>query len=248
MQTSLNVRIAFTLWLAGMLGSVVLATTFIPQVLAQTPVPVPISPTLVIAISVLQTAAMLALACWAGVSLARPLGLGAPVLEAAWSGNGSGLALTRQLLPATVVGVIAAALLVFLTGVAPEPIRVLSGRYEIPLLARVLYGGITEEILLRWGLMTVLMWLAWRILQQGAGRPRGTLAGGAIVLSALAFAAGHLPAVIAMGAPLDAAVIAFVMIGNTIPGLLFGLLYWRYGIEAAILAHMLAHLLSAFVM
>ena len=32
--------------------------------------------------------------------------------------------------------------------------------------------------------------------------------------------------------------------GNFIPGMLFGWLYWRRGLEAAMIAHALAHLLS----
>lgn len=100
---------------------------------------------------------------------------------------------------------------------------------------------------MRWGMMTVLLWLGWRVLQRGQGRPRSALLAVAIALSALAFAAGHLPAVVAMGVSLDAAVVAYVLVGNTIPGVLFGLLYWRYGIEAAIGAHMLGHALSALV-
>jgi hypothetical protein len=247
MRTSTNLRTGLSLWLAGMLGSAVLSVTFLPQVLAQAPTPVSMPLALVVVISLLQTGAMLALACWAGAALSGRLGLAAPVLAAVWSGHGAVAALKRQLVPGMVVGAAVATWLVVMAAIAPEPIRVLSGRYEIPLLVRVLYGGITEEVLLRWGLMTLLVWLGWRSLQRTAAPPRSMLVIAAVVLSALAFAAGHLPAVSAMGAPLDAGVLAYVMIGNTIPGVFFGLLYWRYGIEAAILAHMLAHALSALV-
>jgi hypothetical protein len=249
MRISINVRVGISLWLAGMLGNVVLSTTLVPQMLAQLPVAVPVPVTMVVLISVLQAGATLALACWAGVALSRPLGLTAPAVEAACAGDGARAvaALGRQLAPALIAGAIVAALLVALTGIAPEPIRAASGRYEIPLLARILYGGITEELLMRWGLMTVLLWLGWRVLQRRQGRPRTALVVAAIVVSALAFAAGHLPTVVAMGVSLDAAVLVYVLVGNTIPGVLFGLLYWRYGIEAAIVAHMLGHALSALV-
>ncbi len=45
-----------------------------------------------------------------------------------------------------------------------------------------------------------------------------------------------------MGIPLTASVITFIMLGNAIPAMLFGGLYWRYGIEAAMIAHALSHI------
>jgi NAD(P)-dependent dehydrogenase (short-subunit alcohol dehydrogenase family) len=32
-------------------------------------------------------------------------------------------------------------------------------------LTAMLYGGITEEILMRWGLMSLLVWIAWKVLK-----------------------------------------------------------------------------------
>jgi len=52
------------------------------------------------------------------------------------------------------------------------------------------YGGITEELMLRYGLMTFLVWLGtnvWRALPPG-------LYFGALLVSAVFFGAGHLPA------------------------------------------------------
>jgi hypothetical protein len=111
----------------------------------------------------------------------------------------------------------------------------------------VLYGGVTEEVLMRWGVMTTLVWLAWRLLQKKAGLPRATLVIGAILVAALLFGALHLPAARAMGVDLAAPVVAFIIIGNALPAILFGLLYWRYGIEAAIMAHALSHVVGVVV-
>ena len=63
-------------------------------------------------------------------------------------------------------------------------------------------------------------------------------------LSALLFALGHLPAAQAMAGALTAPVVAFVLVGNTAFGLVAGWLFARRGLEAAIIAHGLAHLLS----
>ncbi len=94
---------------------------------------------------------------------------------------------------------------------------------------------------MRWGLMTTVAWLLWRVLQKRAGPPRASIMVASIVLAAVLFGVGHLPVAAAMGAELNAPVTMFIIAGNTIPGILFGWLYWRRGLEAAILAHALAH-------
>ena len=37
---------------------------------------------------------------------------------------------------------------------------------------------------------------------------------------------------------------AFVVVANTAFGVLFGWLFWRYGLEAAMIAHAMAHLVG----
>jgi membrane protease YdiL (CAAX protease family) len=127
---------------------------------------------------------------------------------------------------------------------APIAVAELQDRFAIPIVARVLYGGITEELLLRWGLMTALVWLAWRFLQQRHGPVRVGFVWLAIAVSALIFAAGHLPAASVLLGALDVPVVAFVIGVNTAFGLLFGYLCWRHGLESAIIAHALTHVVS----
>jgi len=114
----------------------------------------------------------------------------------------------------------------------------------VPILARVLYGGITEEVLLRWGLMTALVWLWWRLVQGRRGSPRTIDYWLAIVVSALLFGAGHLPAAAMLVGELTGDVVLFVVGANTAFGLVFGYLFWRYGLEAAMIAHVSAHVVS----
>jgi membrane protease YdiL (CAAX protease family) len=58
--------------------------------------------------------------------------------------------------------------------------------------SRLLYGGITEELLLRWGLMTLLVWAGWRIFERGRGKPPAVYFVGAIIISAIIFGLGCL--------------------------------------------------------
>jgi membrane protease YdiL (CAAX protease family) len=100
------------------------------------------------------------------------------------------------------------------------------------------YGAIGEEILVRLFLMTLLVWLFARF----AGKaPTPTVYWTAIALAALAFGAGHLPAA-AQVWPLDAVVVGRTILVNAAAGLVFGWLYWRRGLEVAMLAHFSADL------
>ena len=234
-----RLKLAACLWLAGMTGVVALSWGVLPRLLQTLPssLPLPVAVT----INMLQSAALVGLAVWVGTVLAKPVGLHAPVTESALTGTGMWRALKPQMLPATVVGLVVGVLLARLTVLSPEPLRVLSAEVDVPVWVRLLYGGITEEILMRWGLMTALVWLLWRVLQNRVGPPTTSLFIAAIVLEAILFGVGHLPAALAMGVELDGSVVMFIIVGNAVPGVLYGWLYWRWGLEAAVMAHALSH-------
>src|SRR5207244_8185742 len=94
-----------------------------------------------------------------------------------------------------------------------------------------LYGGIDEEILLRLGVMTLLVWLIWRITRRH-GRPGPGVIWTANVLAAVLFGLGHLPATAAV-LPLTALVIVRAIVLNGLAGVVFGWLYWRRGLLVA---------------
>lgn len=237
-------RFGLVLWAAGVVGAAAITAMALPQLLQQVQAPLP-APVWVISLaSVLQSALLLALAVWGGVRLAPSVGLRAPAFEAIATGRPIGPALRPQLLHGLIAGVLGGILLFAAFRYAPTAVAELQDRFAIPIVARVLYGGITEEILLRWGLMTALVWLAWRFLQQRHGPVRPGFVWLAIAVSALMFAAGHLPAASVLLGALDGPVVAFVLGVNTAFGLLFGYLYWRHGLESAIIAHALTHVVS----
>jgi membrane protease YdiL (CAAX protease family) len=61
------------------------------------------------------------------------------------------------------------------------------------------------------------------------------------VLSSLVFGVGRLP-VVYMILPEAAVVLTlYVLAANSVFGLIAGYLYWKRGLESAMLAHMLAH-------
>ncbi|NJL38723.1 MAG: CPBP family intramembrane metalloprotease [Leptolyngbyaceae cyanobacterium SM1_4_3] len=129
--------------------------------------------------------------------------------------------------------------------VLPEALRAANNTVPsgLNLLTAMFYGGITEEILMRWGLMSLLVWIAWKGLKQGVTLPSQAIYQGAIVLAALVFGLLHLPATAAI-VPLTPVVIIRAILLNGIAGIAFGWLFWQYSLEAAILSHISVHALS----
>lgn len=241
-----RLKLGLLLFLAGMLGVVALTVTVLPQVLGDASLPVP--SWLVLVASITQSGLLVAFVVWLGVSLAPKVGLCAPAFEAAVTTQSVASALRPQLFPGLLGGLLGGLVLFAIGGYAsPTAIADVQQQFTVPLLARVLYGGITEELLLRWGLMTVLVWMAWRLLQRRKGTPQIVYVWFAIVVSALLFGAGHLPAAAAQVGELTADVAVLVVGANTAFGVLFGYLFWRYGLEAAIIAHAFAHVVSYIV-
>lgn len=109
------------------------------------------------------------------------------------------------------------------------------------LVVGLLYGGLAEEIIARWGAMSLLAWALLRVL--GPAHARLAL-GLAVALSALAFGAAHLP-LLAAQVELDEALLARTLLLNGLGGVVYGWLFCRHHLEAAMAAHAATHLALA---
>jgi len=235
-------KLVALLTVAGLPGVIAIALLALPLMVDESTAPAPLA-TLQIA-SMVQGLLFVAVAALIGTPLAARVGLHAPALSAVLAGERATGILGTQLRPGVVGGLLGAAIIIGFHGFAPPELTAIQTEVSIPILARVLYGGITEEILVRWGLMTLLAWLVWRVLQRGRGTPADFVIWIAIGLSAIVFGVSHLPAVAASSVPLTAAIALYVTFGNALFGLVAGWLFWRKGLEAAIIAHSLAHVLA----
>jgi hypothetical protein len=238
-----------TLWSIGMLG--VISTLWIALPIPAEKLPLPLIALKLI--NLISPTFLLSVAVLAGVNFAPKVGLSAPVAEAIASGGELMLAIKPQVIPGLVGGVfsgIAISILSLLWRSALPADFVTKAEalsQNTPLLTRILYGGITEEILMRWGLMSLLVWAAWRVFQAGQGSldPRAVVL--AIGVTAIVFGLGHLPVVFALGSQVTASLITYIVVGNAIFGLIAGWLYWQKGLEAAIIAHITFHLVVAII-
>ncbi|MBR6570794.1 MAG: CPBP family intramembrane metalloprotease [Clostridia bacterium] len=114
-------------------------------------------------------------------------------------------------------------------------------------MASVVYGGVMEEIMMRLFLMSLLAWLGWKILYRKQEKPPVWVFAAANVISAVLFAAGHLPATVMLFGQLTPLLVVRCFLFNGGFGLFFGWLYRRYGIQYAMLGHMLAHIVSKLI-
>jgi hypothetical protein len=111
-------------------------------------------------------------------------------------------------------------------------------------LCEILYGGVLEEIMIRLFVMSLLVFLIWKLFVRKAEKiPVGVFVA-ANLISAMLFAAGHLPATITYFGTLTALIVFRCFLLNGAFGIWFGYLYRKYGLSYAMLAHALTHVVS----
>jgi hypothetical protein len=102
------------------------------------------------------------------------------------------------------------------------------------------FAGVSEETFCRLLGMSLVAWLGGLLFHDSNGRPRAAVMWVAIIALALEFGIGHLRSAAGMGWPMDPLIITRALVLNGIVGVAFGWLFWKYGLESAILAHALA--------
>lgn len=201
-------------------------------------------------ISLAQSSLLVAIFVAIGAALAPKLGLRSHLAAKVAEGQPFWSAL-RQDLPLAIGGGILSFVIISGLDLAFRPFlgATLSGLAAAPShssltfsLLAILYGGITEELMMRWGLMTLFAWIGWRLIQHGSGSPRSVILWAAIVLSALLFGLGHLPYAATLVA-LTPIFVARTILLNGLGGIIFGWLYARRSLEAAIVAHATFHII-----
>ena len=218
-----------------------------PQRMASVPVPFPA----LVAIQSMSMFITCTLLVWAGLRMGHRLGLGLPLLQRHL--NRHGHAALSQARPGAAVGIGAAtAAAIGLLSAWLDPLLLPDARVTMSdiegarsafygLLASF-YGGIVEEVQLRLFLMTLLAWGMTRIAHWRRGfdgHLSTPVAWAAIVLAALLFGAGHLSTAATIWG-LDTGVVVRTLLLNGIAGTVFGWLYWKRGLEMAILGHFTA--------
>ena len=97
---------------------------------------------------------------------------------------------------AIILGLIAAVVLrgfdyLFRTLLPDDLIELLQPYSALEFISALLYGGILEELLMRFGLMSLLVFIFWKLFDRKSAKPSNWVFIVAILISALLFALGH---------------------------------------------------------
>lgn len=252
---TVKTRLFLVLFFLGFAGVVAVLLIDLSALISLIPFPpgseVPVITPAIKVLGLIQPGVLVAVAVLIGVSLAPKVGLTAPASESLATGRPMLPDLKPQLLPGLLGGV-AGGLLILLTAALFKPLlttetieRISKFGAVLPIPTRLLYGGITEEVLVRWGLMTLFVWIGWRVFQKRLAKPTSICFVAAIFVSSFVFGLGHLPVASLVLPQITAAVVFYVIVANSIFGLIAGYLYWKRGLEAAMIAHMLCHVVLA---
>ena len=245
--------INWKLFLILLAACVIAAMLVIPYTLALTSSEIELTPILLL-LTAAQNLVLFAIVTFIGLLTAKPIGLGAPILQGLLEGKKIGKEFKSLLLPSISLGLIAGVLIV----AASIPFNSLLpdlGEADVNIapwkaLLASFYGGIGEEVLLRLFLLSLILWIITKINKAKDGCTTAFEKWFSIIFAAVIFGLGHLPAT-AQIIPLNGIVIFRAIVLNGIGGVIFGWLYCKKGLESAMIAHFMAdivlHIITPFV-
>ena len=199
-------------------------------------------PSLIIMLAqITQAIIMFSVAIFIGLFLGKKVGLGAPLIEDWLHGESIKNRLKPILRTSLVLGILIGISVFVLDRFAfsffVEPVT--ASQAEPPLWQRFLasfYGGINEEIFMRLFLVSLLVWISCKIRSTKEGIPTSTGVWLSIILVSVLFGLGHLP-MTAQFMEITPVVVIRAIILNGIAGIVFGWLYWKKGLGAAVISH-----------
>lgn len=117
------------------------------------------------------------------------------------------------------------------------------------IMSSILYGGIIEEVMMRLFVMSLFVFIIWKIFFRKKAKEEISTAVFAVanIIAALLFAAGHLPATITLFGELTSLILFRCFLLNGAFGIVFGYIYRKHGIQYAMLCHMGVHIISKLI-
>ncbi len=236
MKLNINWKLFLILFVASIIASLLV----LPYALALSPALASVFTPVVLIAQLIQSIILFAIAILVGLTLYKRVGFKMPILEGWLDGKEVGNYLKSILGISVGLGVLAGILIILFSFLFTSASSVLQGaEVSVPLWKSFLasfYGGIGEEILFRLFVMTVIVWIFYKIKKTPEGKPTTIGISLAIIITAILFGIGHLPitgSIIAI-TPL---VIARAIVLNGIGAIIFGWLYWKKGLESAMISH-----------
>lgn len=239
MKKLIDYKKFFILLIASVLSTLA-ALPYIFTVQAELLALAPVSTTQIIFLQIVQSAVLFSILIYIGLFLSNKVGFSLPLVQALIDRKKYRNSLRSDVFLSVILAILASILIIIgdrifiqlgvivdISSVNPE----LWKRFLVSF-----YGGISEEIILRLFLMTLLVWIGQKLINTKNNDKKRIVIWLAIIAASLIFGLGHLPftATITELTPL---IIARALILNGIGGVIFGWLYWKKGLEFAIISH-----------
>jgi membrane protease YdiL (CAAX protease family) len=242
----INWKIFWMLFILSILG-VIAVLPFALSIQSDLLKEIPFSLPIFLLIVIIQSAFLFLFVIIIGLILAKKIGFHLPLLER-WTEKKEVFSYFKSILGISIgLGVLTGILII----IGDYLLSVL-GASSLDLKTNVIpawqgflasfYGGINEEILLRLFFMSFLVWIFFKIKKTDEGKPTNLSIWIAIILASIIFGVGHLPFTASL-TTITPVIIARAVILNGIGGIVFGWLYWKKGLESAMIAHFSADIL-----
>jgi|TARA_B100000959_G_C14732589_1_gene521656 membrane protease YdiL (CAAX protease family) len=168
-----------------------------------------------------------------GSLLAPKVGFNPPIISYILNKQKINPPIKKQIYHSTIIGGIGSVLMFFGSAEFATYIN------QFSITSRIIGAGLYEELMARWFLMTFLIWLFWFIFNRKSPYPNNIIIWLGLIISNLFFIVGHYPGVsMSISDNISILNMFFWMFIITLP---WGWLFWKYGIESAIIAHSAFH-------
>ena len=236
----MKININWKLFVVLLIASLITTLMVLPYTLAISPGLAEIFTPFVLIAQLIQTLVIFSIAIFIGLSLYKRVGFNLPILEDWLEGKEVGNYLKSILGISIGLGILSGVLIILLSFLfTPVSSIFQNAEISVPLWKGFLasfYGGIGEEILLRLFLMTLVVWIIFKIKKTADGKPTDIGIWLAIIISAVIFGLGHLPITCTLTSITPLIIVRAVLL-NGVGGIIFGWLYWKKGLESAMIGH-----------
>lgn len=240
-KMSKKFKLGLSLFFLGLLGVLTLLTITIPLDSLPKEVLEKISPQTLKYLVLINPTILLLIAVVVGALLYDKVGFSVPTISSILKIDPPKIKFIAQIkfgvLFGLLTGILTTVIGIIFKSSIPQEFIDLGNKIKITTIARFGYGGLTEELLMRFGIMTLIVWLIFKITKNLGNSTYWT----GIILASILFAVGHFPVVFNAIQNPTISLLTYVLIGNSIAGLFFGWLYWKKGLEAAFIGHIFAH-------
>ncbi|WP_287680385.1 CPBP family glutamic-type intramembrane protease [Methanobacterium sp.] len=193
MKLNINWKLFLILFVTSIIASVLV----LPYALALSPALASVFTPVVLIAQLIQSIILFAIAILVGLTLYKRVGFKIPILEGWLEGKEVGNYFKSILGISVELGVLAGVLIILFSFIFTSASSILQGaELTVPVWKSFLasfYGGIGEEILFRLFVMTVIVWIFYKIKKTPEGKPTTVGIWLAIIITAILFGVGHLP-------------------------------------------------------